>query len=141
MTADPAYHESIFEARLKRHDPAVALLRQNLTAQDNITKALVELNAGVAVKKHDLLEQRERRTEEVDSLIRSGESFGELLLKCDEGQDFYKQMSERLQKIRSELTELAADLEQLQPKPKPVVAPVVAAAAVVAPVTTPGKFL
>lgn len=46
------YFQTFFREQLKKHDDIVKLIEQNLAAQDNILKALVEANAKYApVKK------------------------------------------------------------------------------------------
>ncbi len=57
-----------------------------------------------------------RRDDEIDALVRSGETFGDLLMKCGEGQTFYHEMSERLQGLRTEMGQINAALDDLQPK-------------------------
>ena len=38
----------MFEEQLKKHDKLIGLIRQNLDAQDNILKALTDVNARYA---------------------------------------------------------------------------------------------
>ncbi|KAL5110881.1 Protein Malvolio [Taenia crassiceps] len=115
-TADPTEHSAIFKRRLDAHEEAVKLLRLNLAAQENITRALITAHADIGVKKYNILERRRQRTEEIDALIRSGEAYDDLLLKCGEGQAFYRDISERLQTLRSELEEINVAIACLEPK-------------------------
>lgn len=60
LTTSADQHSELFERRLAAHDEAVKLIRMNLAAQVNITKALVETHAKIGVKKHDILERRRK---------------------------------------------------------------------------------
>ena len=48
-------------------------------------------------------------------LIRSGEAFDDLLLKCDEGQTFYKDVGERVRTLRTELEQIDTSIQRLEP--------------------------
>lgn len=52
-----------------------------------------------------------RRDEEIESLVRSNDTFGDLLLKCDEGQTFYKQLSEKLTNLQLEVQKISQNLD------------------------------
>ena len=54
-------HTALFQRRLEAHQEAVKLLKLNLTAQENITNALVNAHAKIGVKKHAILERRRRQ--------------------------------------------------------------------------------
>ena len=47
----------LFAKELQKHDETVAVLRQNLEAQKNITMALTEANAHYATTRHALAEK------------------------------------------------------------------------------------
>lgn len=55
-----------------------------------------------------------RRAEEIDDLIRSGEAYDDLILKCGEGQAFYQDISERLSSLQTELEQINAAIDDLQ---------------------------
>ncbi|KAH9283422.1 Tyrosine-protein phosphatase non-receptor type 23 [Echinococcus granulosus] len=114
--ADSTDQSAIFQRRLDAHHETVKLIHLNLAAQENITRALITAHAEVGVKKYDILERRRQRTEEIDALVRSGEAYDELLLKCGEGQAFYRDIGERLQTLRSELEQINTAIARLEPK-------------------------
>ncbi|CDS41775.1 tyrosine protein phosphatase non receptor type [Echinococcus multilocularis] len=113
--ADSTDHSAIFQRRLDAHQETVKLIHLNLAAQENITRALITAHAEVGVKKYDILERRRQRTEEIDALVCSGEAYDELLLKCGEGQAFYRDIGERLQTLRSELEQINTAIACLEP--------------------------
>ncbi|VDM17271.1 unnamed protein product [Hydatigera taeniaeformis] len=117
--ADPSTHSAIFQRRLDAHQEAVKLLHLNLAAQENITRALIAAHAEgkqVPFPYLDIFYSIYRRTEEIDALIRSAEAYDDLLLKCGEGQAFYRDIGERLQTLRSELEEINSSIVCLEPK-------------------------
>uniref|UniRef100_A0A5K3EL95 Tyrosine-protein phosphatase domain-containing protein n=1 Tax=Mesocestoides corti TaxID=53468 RepID=A0A5K3EL95_MESCO len=111
-------HTALFESRMAAHDESVKLLRMNLSAQENIVKALIDVHAKLGVNKYNILERRRGRAEEINSLILSGETFGDLLVKCSEGQAFYREMSDRLHLLRSKLDQVNSSIRDLDPKPQ-----------------------
>lgn len=57
-----------------------------------------------------------RRAEEIDNLVRSGEAYDDLILKCGEGQAFYQDISERLRALRSDLDQINGAIDDLESK-------------------------
>uniref|UniRef100_A0A0R3TXX1 Tyrosine-protein phosphatase domain-containing protein n=1 Tax=Rodentolepis nana TaxID=102285 RepID=A0A0R3TXX1_RODNA len=104
---------ALFQRHLDVHQKAVDLLNLNLTAQENISKALIDAHATVGVKKHDILKRRQQRLEEIDDLVRSGEAYDDLILKCNEGQAFYQDISERLVALHVDLDEINSSIDDL----------------------------
>lgn len=87
---------------------------------------------------HHLSIRSHRREEEIDSLVRSGETFGDLLLKCGEGQSFYHDMSNRLHGLRDDLAQVNAALDDLEPSQHQQPPPPTAATASFIPPAIPG---
>ncbi|KAM7537708.1 hypothetical protein Aperf_G00000077665 [Anoplocephala perfoliata] len=108
--------DALYQRHLDVHQKAVDMLNLNLTAQENITKALIDVHAKVGVKKHDILKRRRQRAEEIDDLVRSGEAYDDLILKCGEGQAFYQDISERLRVLHSDLDQINSAIDDLESK-------------------------
>ncbi|KAF6768563.1 hypothetical protein AHF37_07720, partial [Paragonimus kellicotti] len=116
LDTDQCSVESWFSKRLKKHDPLVGLIRQNLAAQENIESALIDINASFAPQGTQLREIRTRRAEELQKLISSGKTFEDLLERCNRGLDFYEQSSSRLKETIAELKELTEKLNNEEQK-------------------------
>jgi len=52
--------QDFFEEQLKKHDKEVALIEQNISAQDNILRALTEANAKYAKIRKQIEESNQR---------------------------------------------------------------------------------
>lgn len=50
--------DALCQRHLDAHQKAVDMLNLNLTAQENVIKALIDAHAKVGVKKHDILKRR-----------------------------------------------------------------------------------
>ncbi|KAF7258413.1 hypothetical protein EG68_04744 [Paragonimus skrjabini miyazakii] len=116
LDTDQCSVESWFSKRLKKHDPLVGLIRQNLAAQENIESALIDINASFAPRGTQLREIRTRRAEELQKLISSGKTFEDLLERCNRGLDFYEQSCSRLKETIAELKELTEKLRNEEQK-------------------------
>ncbi|VUZ57207.1 unnamed protein product [Hymenolepis diminuta] len=115
-TSTTEERNALFQRHLDVHQKAVDLLNLNLTAQENISRALIDAHAKVGVKKHDILKCRRQRAEEIDDLVRSGEAYDDLILKCGEGQAFYHDISERLTALHTDLDRINIAIDDLEMK-------------------------
>ncbi|XP_037282532.2 tyrosine-protein phosphatase non-receptor type 23 isoform X2 [Rhipicephalus microplus] len=95
--------QAFFAAELKKHDQEVSLLEQNLTAQDNILKALTQANARFAETRKAASDILKRRDAMVASLIASFEAYEDLVSKTQKGIEFYKKMQTNVSKLLTRL--------------------------------------
>uniref|UniRef100_A0A131XBV6 Putative tyrosine protein phosphatase non-receptor type n=1 Tax=Hyalomma excavatum TaxID=257692 RepID=A0A131XBV6_9ACAR len=95
--------QAFFAAELKKHDQEVSLLEQNLTAQDNILKALTQANARFAETRKAASDILKRREAMVASLIASFEAYEDLVAKTQQGVEFYKKMQANVGKLLTRL--------------------------------------
>uniref|UniRef100_A0A131YR60 Tyrosine protein phosphatase non receptor type 23 n=1 Tax=Rhipicephalus appendiculatus TaxID=34631 RepID=A0A131YR60_RHIAP len=95
--------QAFFAAELKKHDQEVSLLEQNLTAQDNILKALTQANARFAETRKAASDILKRRDAMVASLIASFEAYEDLVAKTQKGVEFYKKMQTNVSKLLTRL--------------------------------------
>ena len=71
-----------FREQLKKHQELKVYLEQNLSAQDNILRALAESNAAYAVERRRMQEASRERAQFIENLILSYQSVDELIEKA-----------------------------------------------------------
>ncbi|XP_035661632.1 tyrosine-protein phosphatase non-receptor type 23-like isoform X2 [Branchiostoma floridae] len=99
VTRDQGNLEDLFKQELKKYDQVIAYIHQNLAAQDNILKALTEVNAKYAATRKASIETEQRRQNMVQSLIASYDANEDLLAKCQKGVDFYQKLQTNVSKL------------------------------------------
>ncbi|KAI2807528.1 Tyrosine-protein phosphatase non-receptor type 23 [Blomia tropicalis] len=81
--------ESVFGEEIKKYDKIVRLIEQNLTAQDNILRALTDCNARYADTRKAIIEAQRNRKTRVASLMYTYQVFKELQNNSKKGLEFY----------------------------------------------------
>ncbi|XP_053386604.1 tyrosine-protein phosphatase non-receptor type 23-like [Mercenaria mercenaria] len=84
--------EVLFSEQLKKHDKTSGLIRQNLTAQNNILRALTDANAKYATVRKATSEALSRREQTIRDLINSYDVYEDLKAKSQKGLEFYKKL-------------------------------------------------
>ncbi|KAI1704697.1 BRO1-like domain-containing protein [Ditylenchus destructor] len=87
---DPA---KLFERELKKHTKIVDLTKQNLSAQDNILKALTEANANFAEFRRQIFESNEQRALQSLTIVTAFQVFNDVVDKTDKALQFYSQLT------------------------------------------------
>ncbi|KAI1703561.1 BRO1-like domain-containing protein [Ditylenchus destructor] len=87
---DPA---RLFERELKKHTKIVDLIKQNLSAQDNILKALTEANANFAEFRRQIFESNEQRALQSLTIVTAFQVFNDVVDKTDKALQFYSQLT------------------------------------------------
>ena len=82
--------EIIFQKEIKKYDKFVSLLDQNMSAQENILRALTKTNAKYSETKKALLENQRNRRARIESLLQTYEIFQEIKTNSKKGVEFYK---------------------------------------------------
>lgn len=95
--------QTFFANQLKRHEPSVSLIDQNLLAQDNILRALTQANAHFGETRKAASEVLRRREAMISSLIASFHVYEDLVSKTQKGTDFYKKLQENVKKLLTRL--------------------------------------
>ncbi|CAN8002770.1 unnamed protein product [Ixodes hexagonus] len=108
--------EALFARELKKHDQDVALLEQNMAAQDKILEALTSANARFAETRRAASEALKKRQALVTSLVTSFEAYEDLAAKTRKGLDLYRKLEAGTGRL---LTRLLTALEQQQRPVKP----------------------
>ncbi|KAL4217444.1 Tyrosine-protein phosphatase non-receptor type 23 [Mactra antiquata] len=87
-----ANRDVLFKEQLKKHDKTSSFIRQNLTAQGNILRALTDANAKYASVRRATSEALAKREQIIRDLINSYEVYEDLKAKSLRGLDFYKKL-------------------------------------------------
>ncbi|XP_055701901.1 tyrosine-protein phosphatase non-receptor type 23 isoform X2 [Phlebotomus papatasi] len=91
--------EKLFKKELAKHDKVVSLIEQNLSAQNNILKALTDAYAKCAPQMKALVETKHKREHFFSSLAASYDIYEDLLGKSAKGLEFYRKLQGNVQKL------------------------------------------
>ncbi|XP_071484622.1 tyrosine-protein phosphatase non-receptor type 23-like [Diadema antillarum] len=109
--------QEFFAQELKKHDSLVTYIEQNLTAQDNILRALTETNAAYADKRKMVTDLSAKREEKIGELISSYTVYDDLIEKSNKGIGFYKKLEGTVSKLLAKVKGLTkANQEERQEK-------------------------
>eukprot|EP00795_Rhopilema_esculentum_P013497 gene13497-4376_t len=104
--------ENFFKDQLKKHDEMVAIIRQNLSAQDNILLQLTEENAKYAPTRIAAVEIAARRNVQVQSYINHTTLFLEVRERLVRGLKFYRDLKETLKILEKKVAEFCRKREK-----------------------------
>lgn len=93
--------EELYQRELKKHSPTIALLEQNMEAQNNILTALTDTYAKYATLLKQINDMKIKKDQFFCSLIASYDVYEDLLLKSAKGLEFYKKLLANVQKLVS----------------------------------------
>ncbi|XP_040287375.1 tyrosine-protein phosphatase non-receptor type 23 [Bufo bufo] len=99
VTTDRSEMKKLFAEQLKKYDQLKVYTEQNLSAQENILKALTEANVKYAPIRKTLAECEQKWNHTVQTLISSYEAYEDLMKKCQEGRDFYADLEGKVGKL------------------------------------------
>lgn len=99
VTTDRSEMKKLFEEQLKKYDQLKVYIDQNLTAQENILKALTDANVKYAAVRKILIESEHKWNSTVQSLVSSYEAYEDLIKKSQEGKDFYADLERKVAKL------------------------------------------
>ncbi|XP_073533184.1 tyrosine-protein phosphatase non-receptor type 23 [Phyllobates terribilis] len=99
VTTDRSEMKKLFAEQLKKYDQLKVYIDQNLSAQENILKALTEGNVKYAPIRKVLAESEQKWNHTVQTLISSYEAYEDLMKKCQEGKDFYADLESKVGKL------------------------------------------
>ncbi|TKR94620.1 hypothetical protein L596_008883 [Steinernema carpocapsae] len=85
-------NKNLFDSELYKHDMNIALIEQNLTAQENILRALTEANAKYANVRQEAIEMAQKRSEQISELVNAYEVFTLVTNQAGKGMKFYDQL-------------------------------------------------
>ncbi|KAM4688535.1 tyrosine-protein phosphatase non-receptor type 23 [Discoglossus pictus] len=99
VTTDRSEMKKLFAEQLKKYDQLKVYIDQNMSAQDNILKALTEANVKYAPVRKILTEAEQKWNHTVQTLISSYEAYEDLMKKSQEGKDFYADLEGKVAKL------------------------------------------
>ncbi|KAM5124999.1 tyrosine-protein phosphatase non-receptor type 23-like, partial [Mantella aurantiaca] len=99
VTADRSEMKKLFMEQLKKYDQLKVYIDQNLSAQENILKALTEANVKYAPIRKILTDAEQKWNHTVQTLISSYEAYEDLMKKSQEGKDFYADLESKVAKL------------------------------------------
>lgn len=121
VTCTPQFtKEQLFEEEIGKHRNQAAVIEQNMTAQDNILKALVDAYARFTPTRRYIQDVLTRRAHMLSSLNVSFDTYADLLAKANKGLEFYTKLetnvSKLLQRIKSTCKVQDEEREQILAK-------------------------
>ncbi|XP_030829593.1 tyrosine-protein phosphatase non-receptor type 23 [Strongylocentrotus purpuratus] len=109
--------QEFFQNELKKHETLITYLEQNLSAQDNILKAMTEANASYAERRKMVTNIGSKREEKIGELISSYTVYDDLIEKSNKGIGFYKKLEGTVTKLLNKTKGVAkANHEERQEK-------------------------
>jgi hypothetical protein len=101
-----------FEEQMKKHEQLITYLQQNLSAQDNILRALADANAAFASDRIKILDATRTRTDFINQLIRSFQTTNELMEKAKRDMKLIQDLNQPLIKLLNDVKEFCAKCKQ-----------------------------
>uniref|UniRef100_A0A672MMY0 Protein tyrosine phosphatase, non-receptor type 23, a n=1 Tax=Sinocyclocheilus grahami TaxID=75366 RepID=A0A672MMY0_SINGR len=99
VTTERAEMKKLFKEQLKKYEQVKLYLDQNLTAQENILKALTEANVQYATVRKGLAETEHKWNSTVQMLVASYEAYEDLMKKSQEGKEFYEDLETKASRL------------------------------------------
>ncbi|OCT75337.1 tyrosine-protein phosphatase non-receptor type 23 [Xenopus laevis] len=99
VTTDRSEMKKLFAEHLKKYDQLKVYIEQNLSAQENILKALTEANVKYAPVRKIISEAEQKWNHTEQTLISSYEAYEDLIKKSQEGKDFYADLENKVAKL------------------------------------------
>ncbi|RXN13563.1 tyrosine- phosphatase non-receptor type 23 isoform X1 [Labeo rohita] len=99
VTTNRADMKKVFEEQLRKYGQVKLYLDQNLTAQENILKALTEANVQYATVRKGLAETEHKWNSTVQMLVASYEAYEDLMKKSQEGKEFYEDLETKASRL------------------------------------------
>ncbi|KAG8443424.1 hypothetical protein GDO86_012006 [Hymenochirus boettgeri] len=99
VTTDRSEMKKLFAEQLKKYDQLNVYIEQNLSAQENILKALTEANVKYAPVRKILTDSEQKWNNTVQTLVSSYEAYEDLMKKSQEGKDFYADLESKVAKL------------------------------------------
>ncbi|KAG5681386.1 hypothetical protein PVAND_010828 [Polypedilum vanderplanki] len=103
--------EELFKKELKKYSHSVNIIEQNLVAQGNILKALMDTYAKHAMRLKAFNDTKSKREQFFAGLIGSYDVYEDLISKSAKGVDFYKKLHTNIQKLLSRV-KAARDVQE-----------------------------
>ncbi|OQR77340.1 tyrosine-protein phosphatase non-receptor type 23-like [Tropilaelaps mercedesae] len=94
---------AVFDKAIAKHEQAIVVLEKNLSAQDNILKAVTEANASAAEVRLNLQQARQPWNTAIEGLRASAKAFEEVETQTLKGLDFFDKFQGNVSKLVTRL--------------------------------------
>ncbi|XP_031442517.2 tyrosine-protein phosphatase non-receptor type 23b [Clupea harengus] len=112
VTTERAQMKAVFEEQLQKYSQLQVYIQQNLSAQENILKALTESNVHTAPVRKHLQDTHAKWERTVRGLLMSSEAYEDLLRKAEEGRSFYQGLLGKCSALLQRAKEQSQEREQ-----------------------------
>uniref|UniRef100_A0A671LPQ8 Tyrosine-protein phosphatase non-receptor type 23 n=1 Tax=Sinocyclocheilus anshuiensis TaxID=1608454 RepID=A0A671LPQ8_9TELE len=119
VTTEHAEMKKLFKEQLKKYEQVKLYLDQNLTAQENILKALTEANVQYATVRKGLAETEHKWNSTVQMLVASYEAYEDLMKKSQEGKEFYEDLETKASRLLDKAKTVCKDHQTFINLPRP----------------------
>uniref|UniRef100_A0A8C7H796 Tyrosine-protein phosphatase non-receptor type 23 n=1 Tax=Oncorhynchus kisutch TaxID=8019 RepID=A0A8C7H796_ONCKI len=99
VTTERTDMKRLFEEQLKKYEQVKVYIDQNLSAQENILKALTEANVQYSSVRKGLAETEHKWNGTVQTLVASYEAYEDLMKKSQEGKEFYEDLETKSSRL------------------------------------------
>ena len=89
----------LFQKEIEKHEAKKKVIQQNLVAQENILKAMTDINAKYVDTRRIVSDLLRAREEMVESLVASYYAYDDLLVKAAKGLEFYAKLDTNVTKL------------------------------------------
>lgn len=96
--------KAVFEKENQKFDVDLKYLEMNMSAQEQILNALTKANADYAETRKAFIKVEKLRSEKIESLYESYENVQGVLINLDKGIEFYANLKQVIQQLRTKIT-------------------------------------
>ncbi|XP_042188445.1 tyrosine-protein phosphatase non-receptor type 23 [Callorhinchus milii] len=112
VTTDHSEMKKLFEEQLKKYDQLKVYIDQNLSAQENVLRALTEANVKYAAVRKALSEAEHKWNSIVQMLVASFEAYEDLMKKSQEGKEFYADLEGKVTRLLEKARDICKSQEE-----------------------------
>ncbi|MCI4392313.1 hypothetical protein PGIGA_G00144570 [Pangasianodon gigas] len=112
VTTERSEIKAVIEEQLQKYGQLKGYIDQNLTAQDNIIKALTEANVQCATIRKTLSVTQQQWNSSVQSMVASYEAYEDLVKKAEEGKSFYQDLEKKISSLLDKVKTICQSREE-----------------------------
>ncbi|XP_060713065.1 tyrosine-protein phosphatase non-receptor type 23b [Tachysurus vachellii] len=112
VTTERSEIKALIKKQLQKYEQLKGYIDQNLAAQDNIIKALTEVNVQCATIRKTLSITQEQWNSFVQSVVASYDAYEDLLKKAEEGTGFYQDLEKKTSSLLDKVKTVSVSREE-----------------------------
>ncbi|KAF5879831.1 tyrosine-protein phosphatase non-receptor type 23-like, partial [Clarias magur] len=112
VTTERSERKVLIKDQMQKYDQLKGYIDQNLTAQDNIIKALTEASVACAPTRKTLSVTQQQWNSSVQSMVASCEAYGDLVRKAEDGKSLYQDLEKKISSILDKVKSMRQSIEQ-----------------------------